>query len=110
MHAEPPRQSRPSRRETFDDFSRDVRLRSAVERQFEIIGEALSQLSRSDSEIAKKIADLPRIEAFRNILIHGYAVIDHAIVWRVVRENVPTLAGALAALLADPGDTAKGSG
>ena len=84
---------------TFEDFSQDLLLRSAVERQFEIIGEALGQLARSNPEIAAKIPDLPRIVAFRNILIHGYAVIDRTIVWRALQERIPALAGALATLL-----------
>ena len=65
---------------TYDDFAQDLLLRSAVERQFEIIGEALSQLAKSHPEIAAKVPDLPRIVAFRNILIHGYAAIDRATV------------------------------
>ena len=55
-------------------------LRSAVERQFEIVGEALSQLAKAAPELAAQIPDLPRIVAFRNILRHGYAVVDNTIV------------------------------
>ena len=42
-------------------------LRSAVERQFEIIGEALNQLSKVAPDLAAQIADLSRIVAFRNV-------------------------------------------
>lgn len=86
-----------------DDFARDLLLRSAVERQFEIIGEALSQLAKIDSELAAKVPHLPRVIAFRNILIHGYAVIDRATVWRVIEENLPELERALATLLGNQG-------
>jgi len=87
---------------TFADFDRDIVLRSAVERQFEIVGEALAQLARLDPAMAEKIPDLREIIAFRNVLIHGYAVIDRARVWRVIEENLPQLRAALAELLGEP--------
>jgi uncharacterized protein with HEPN domain len=77
-------------------------FRSAVERQFEIVGEALNQLAKAAPDVAAQVADLPRIVAFRNILIHGYAVVDNVIVWRVVQENLPALAATLERLLAPP--------
>ncbi|ROZ61652.1 DUF86 domain-containing protein [Ramlibacter sp. WS9] len=60
---------------TFVDYDADEYLRSAVERQFEIIGEALNRLSRVDPATAATIADLPRIVAFRNVLFHEYATL-----------------------------------
>ena len=87
---------------SFGDFDRDIVLRSAVERQFEVVGEALAQLARLDAAMAAKVPDLREIVAFRNVLIHGYAVIDRARVWRVVEENLPQLRLALTALLAEP--------
>jgi uncharacterized protein with HEPN domain len=76
-------------------------LRSAVERQFEIAGEALRQLARLDTALAAKIPDLREIVAFRNILIHGYALIDRARVWRVVQVDLPELREVLNDLLAE---------
>ena len=86
---------------TFAEFDGDIVLRSAVERQFEIVGEALAQLARLDAAIAAKIPDLREIIAFRNVLIHGYAAIDRARVWRVVEENLPKLRAVLAELLGE---------
>ena len=86
---------------TFADFDGDIVLRSAVERQFEILGEALGQLARLDATTAAKIPDLREIVAFRNILIHGYALIDRARVWRVVEEDLPRLRAALSELFAE---------
>jgi len=56
---------------SWDDYQQDVMLRSEVERQFQIIGEALNRLSRVDSATADRVPDLARIVAFRNVLVHG---------------------------------------
>jgi uncharacterized protein with HEPN domain len=87
---------------SFADFDRDIVLRSAVEWQFEIIGETLAQLARIDAATAQKVPDLRQIIAFRNVLIHGYATVDPARVWRLIEDNLPPLRAALAALLAAP--------
>jgi uncharacterized protein with HEPN domain len=73
------------------EYRDSLLLRSAVERQFEIIGEALHQLSRQDQELARRVPDLPRIIAFRNRLIHGYSVIDHDVVWNTATTDLPAL-------------------
>jgi uncharacterized protein with HEPN domain len=87
---------------SFADFDGDIVLRSAVERQCEIAGEALRQLARADAAVAAKIPDLREIVAFRNILIHGYAVIDRTRVWRAVQKDLPLLHAILDGLLAEP--------
>jgi uncharacterized protein with HEPN domain len=92
-----------TRGKAYQDYAASRLLRAAVERQFEIIGEALSQLAKVDPALAGRARHLPRIVAFRNILIHGYAVIDDATVWRAVEENLPALRGDLDALLGEPG-------
>ncbi|TAK20702.1 MAG: DUF86 domain-containing protein [Chloroflexota bacterium] len=73
----------------FADYGREAMLRAAVEREFEIIGEALSQLVRSDPEVATRISEHRRIIAFRNILIHAYADVDDGLVWDVVETKLP---------------------
>lgn len=87
--------------QTFADYLADAKLRSAVERQFEIVGEALNRLSRVDPETAETIPDLPRIVAFRNVLAHGYAVIDDALVWQVATDRLSELQTTLGQLLDD---------
>ena len=88
---------------SFTDFNSDLVLRSAVERQFEILGEALRQLARLDATLAARIPDLGQIVAFRNALIHGYALIDSARVWRTVQNDLPALRAILDDLLAGQG-------
>lgn len=76
-------------------------VHSAVERKFEVIGEALNQLSKARPDIAAKIPAVPQIVAFRNQLIHGYARVDHATVWGVVQHALPELREAVDQLLSD---------
>jgi uncharacterized protein with HEPN domain len=84
---------------TFADYEGDPMLRSAVERQFEIVGEALAQLARLDQALAGRISEHRRIIAFRNILIHGYAQVDDRLVWDVVESKLPPLQREVTALL-----------
>jgi uncharacterized protein with HEPN domain len=74
----------------FDAYAADAKVRSAVERQFEIIGEALSQRAKLDPATASRISEHRRIIAFRSILVHGYAGVDDMLVWDTV---VTRLAG-----------------
>ncbi len=83
----------------LDDYLADRKLRSAVERQFEILGEALNQLSKVAPEVAIRVPDLPQIVAFRNLLIHGYATVDHPTVWETLQSRIPALRRCVAELL-----------
>lgn len=65
--------------------------RAAVERKFEIIGEALNRLYREDDEALSQIRDYQRIIGFRNILAHGYDAIDQHLVWDAVQNHLPLL-------------------
>ena len=76
---------------TLADYLQDAFLRSAVERQFEIIGEAANRLQRDSPLLADKIRDYKKIIAFRNVLAHGYDVIQHEIVWQAVVDKIPPL-------------------
>lgn len=81
------------------DYADDAMLRSAVERQFEIVGEALAHLSTLDPDIAARISEHRRIIAFRNILIHGYADVDDRLVWDIVETKLPVLRREIESLL-----------
>lgn len=90
---------------TFADYSADPLLKSGVERQFEIIGEALSQMLKIDPSLAGHVTETRRIIAFRNILIHGYAAVSDEVVWDVLRVDLPTLRKEVGSLL----ESAQGS-
>lgn len=89
---------------TWDEYAADDLLRSAVERQCEIVGEALNKLRQVAPELAAEIPDLARIVAFRNVLVHGYASIDDRLVWEIANERYAPLADTLSGLLADEPD------
>lgn len=82
------------------EYIADRILCAAVERKFEVLGEALNQQSKTAPDIAAQIPKLRSIVAFRNLLIHGYASVDDVIVWRTVREELPALREVVATLLA----------
>jgi len=87
---------------TIQDYRQDLMFRSAVERQFEIIGEALNRLGRVDPNLLGRIDDHQKIIAFRNIIAHGYDVLDEAIVWQVVEDYLPRLLEQVQQLLDEP--------
>ncbi|WP_417545267.1 DUF86 domain-containing protein [Marinobacter sp.] len=84
---------------TEADYMADELLQSAVERQFEIIGEAMSKLHKTDSDMAESIADYRKMIAFRNVLIHGYATIEPLIVWGVIESSLENLIEQVTAIL-----------
>lgn len=90
-----------ARDRTLDDYLGNEMLRAAIERKLEIVGEALNRLSRSDAEVAERIPELARIVAFRNLLAHGYGVVDDRLVWDIVESKLPALLGAIRDLLAE---------
>lgn len=89
----------------FSDYQRDPLLQSGVERQFEIIGEALNQALRYDPALAASISNTSRIISFRNQLIHRYAVVSDEVVWGVIETNLPVLTREVNQLLEKPGKT-----
>jgi uncharacterized protein with HEPN domain len=85
----------------LSDYEDDSMLRAAVERKFEVIGEALSQAQRYFPEVLGRLSDEQQIIAFRNRLIHGYATVRNALVWDIVQVNLPRLLEQVAQLRRD---------
>jgi len=76
---------------TFSDFKSDRGLQLIIERELEIIGEALARLRRDHPNLADRIHDIDKIVGLRNVLAHGYDVLEHEILWDVVENKIPTL-------------------
>jgi uncharacterized protein with HEPN domain len=96
------RVARFSAAKSFDDYLADEMLRSAVERQFEIIGEALARLAKDDPGVAAAIPDYAKIIGFRNVLIRGYATVDDRIVWGVIENHLAPLRAAVQGPMSAP--------
>ena len=75
---------------TSEEFTNDDRTYDAVVRNLKIIGEATKHLP---AELRRKYPDLPwsSMAKLRDRLIHGYFVVDHEIIWNVVKKELPLL-------------------
>ncbi len=76
---------------SFEEYSNNELIRSAVERKFEIMGESINRIWKLDSDILSHVRDYRDIISFRNILIHGYDTIDDLVVWGVIEEGLDNL-------------------
>jgi len=73
----------------FNVYNADKMLRRAVEREFEIIGEAMSRIEKLDSTL--NISSKKQIISMRNRVIHGYDKIDNVIIWGTIVRHLPPL-------------------
>ncbi|GGJ90183.1 MULTISPECIES: HepT-like ribonuclease domain-containing protein [Parabacteroides] len=81
----------------FEEFNRDLRLRRAVERNVEIIGEAMNRILKVNSDIT--ITNSRKIVDARNYIIHGYDSLSIDILWSIVVNHLPKLKQEAIALL-----------
>jgi uncharacterized protein with HEPN domain len=75
----------------YADYLADGQTQAAVERKFEIIGEALNRIKRIDSRTLESISEHQRIIGFRNVISHGYDALDIELVWDAVCNHLSTL-------------------
>jgi uncharacterized protein with HEPN domain len=73
----------------FEIFQNDLRTKRAVERNIEIIGEAMNRILKLDSEIV--ISNSRKIVDVRNRIIHGYDAVSDDVIWGIVIRNLPVL-------------------
>ena len=73
----------------FLEFQNDLKTKRAVERDIEIIGEAVSRIMKVDSNVP--ISTPRRIIDTRNRIIHGYDTVSEEIIWAIVIKDLPIL-------------------
>lgn len=84
---------------SLKDYQLDTMCQSAIERQLEIAGDALGQLRKLNPVLFARVPEGQKVVAFRNVLAHGYASLDHDEVYRVATNDAPALLQALEGLL-----------
>lgn len=85
-------------------------LRSAVERQLEIVGEAIRNALSMDPELESRIPEARRIIATRNRIVHEYDVLDDTLLWDATQSKIPALATVLDRLIAEAASRSRASG
>lgn len=84
---------------TVENYKNDRAFRSAVERELQIIGEALIGLEKVAPSVAAKIPEYQNIIGFRHVLVHGYDSLDPITVWNVIETKLELLAPIIKSLL-----------
>ena len=74
------------------DYRKDLLLRSAVERQLEVLGEALGRALRTEPLLQERLPAVRRAVDFRNVIAHGYDVLSATTVWDIAHNELPALA------------------
>jgi uncharacterized protein with HEPN domain len=83
----------------FEVYQNDLRTKRAVERNIEIIGEAMSRILKEDNHI--EISNSRKIVDVRNRIIHGYDSVSDDVIWGIVIKNLPVLQKEVEVLLGE---------
>lgn len=83
----------------FQHYREDIKTKRAVERNIEIIGEAVSRILKVEPQI--EISNSRKIVDARNKIIHGYDEISDDVIWGIVVNNLPILKSEVESLLPD---------
>ena len=82
----------------FVDYCKDMRTKRAVERNIEIIGEAMNRIIKNDACI--EISNARIIVDVRNRIIHGYDSVSDEAIWGIIVKHIPVLKTEINRLLA----------
>jgi uncharacterized protein with HEPN domain len=92
-----------TKNENFNRYQKDRAFRRAIERELQIIGEAMLQLTKLDPALAARIGESERIIGFRHVLVHGYFELKPDAVWAILKNK-------LSILIREVGDLLKAAG
>lgn len=81
----------------FDSFERDLKSKRAIERNIEIIGEALNRILQAEPDI--DISESRKIVDTRDRIIHGYDTVSSAVIWSIITRDLPILENEIKELL-----------
>ena len=84
---------------TYEHYCNSKILQRAIERNLEIIGEAMNRIMKIDKNIS--IQNAKEIINTRNKISHGYEQVDHTIIWGIVIKHLPVLKSEVENLLSD---------
>ena len=73
----------------FENYQNDLRTKRAIERNIEIIGEAMSRILKENNSV--EISNSRKIVDVRNRIIHGYDSVSDDVIWGIVIKNLPVL-------------------
>ena len=73
----------------FEDYLKDIKTKRAVERNIEIIGEAINRISKKDGKF--ELANAQKIIGTRNRIVHGYDKISDDLIWSILINHLPKL-------------------
>ena len=83
----------------FNVYKQNLTIRRAIERELEIIGEAINNLLKLNSDI--KISNARFIVDLRNKVIHAYDSVNDTIIWKVIVKDIPLLENEVKELIKD---------
>ena len=75
----------------FFEYRKNIMRKRAVERNLEIIGEAINRILKTDSSFISKITDATAIVGLRNQVIHAYDNISDETIWAILTNHLPKL-------------------
>jgi uncharacterized protein with HEPN domain len=86
----------------YEEFSTEAWMQDASFRCLEVIGEIVKRLTPA-FRAAHPTIPWARVSGFRDVLAHGYDILDHELCWKIIQENVPALMAKLEEITWDDG-------